>query len=144
MLSCCLRHILTVPSKSSLRLKYLADRSSAQCGLLLLQLICLSVPHVVNSFISAYFGCSEWLFESLLPSCQLKAVWSFSSDINKAFSPREPLLTGYYLLCMVPCKTQRGFCVKIPADQPILHQQQCDIQSHKQLIRGIWKGAQWF
>lgn len=27
-------------------------------------------------------GCKEWLFEFLLPSCQLKANWPFSSDLQ--------------------------------------------------------------
>lgn len=45
----------------------------------------------------ACLGCIKWLLELLLVSCHLQAGWLFSSDINKTFSPRELLLTGYFV-----------------------------------------------
>lgn len=36
----------------------------------------------------ACLGCNRWLFELLLPFCQLETLWPFSSDINKIFSHR--------------------------------------------------------
>lgn len=40
-----------------------------------------------------YLG--KWCFELLLPSFQHEAIRPVMSDINKAISPRQLLLTGY-------------------------------------------------
>lgn len=73
---------------------------------------------------------------SLLPSYQLKAVWSFSFGINKAFSARELTLPGYFLFLDHSLWTLRWLCGKIPVEpqflkysaQPVWLQQLNDIQ----------------
>jgi len=52
----------------------------------------------VQTCSSADLSCSKWLFELLLPFCQLKSVWPFTSDLIKAFSPTELPLTGFFIL----------------------------------------------
>ena len=46
-----------------------------------------------------YLGCNQWLFELLLPLIILNQSGQspLTSGINKAFSPRELPLTGYFL-----------------------------------------------
>lgn len=40
----------------------------------------------------------RWLFQSLLPSCQLEPVWLFSCDLshNKPYSPTVLTLTAFF------------------------------------------------
>jgi len=90
---------------------------------------------------SADLGCNEWLFEWLLPSYQLEAVWPFSCDLwrqQDIFSQRTAAHWIFSLFQTSLCEPWRWLWEKSPvdqqflkySDQPVWHQQPCHVQSH--------------
>lgn len=83
---------------------------------------------------------SGYLSYCCLPiSLNQSGLSPLTSDINKAFSPREPLFTGYFPFFSLFSVNPRDFCVgKIPINQqflkysaqPIMHQQPCSSDVH--------------
>ncbi len=80
-----------------LRFLFLADRSDTRCGLLLLESICFRARRVV---------CSDAILHNLVVTCGYLSYCCLSiisnqsaltSDMNKAFSSTQLLLTGYFL-----------------------------------------------
>lgn len=105
MPSCCLQQIVTSQQKlefirpgsicpifcwtcvnCSFRFLFPADRNITRCPLLA-QLLQAS-----QKSSSAYRGCNNWAFQLQLLYNLLRESWTFPSDINKAFYPRELLL----------------------------------------------------
>lgn len=78
----------------------------------------------------------EWLFELLLPSCQIEAVWPFCSDLsypqNISFLQNRRSM-DVFVLWSIWSKLERLVCVRIQRDQqflkhskqPVWHQQSC-------------------
>lgn len=85
----------------------LADSSGTWCGLCSSPSISRFDRLRVQRCSSVNPGCNKWLFELLLLSYQLRSFSLFSSDISKAFSPRELLLAGYFQFL----DSQRDGCV---------------------------------
>lgn len=75
---------------------FLADSSSTWCGLCSSPSTSMFDRSCVQRCSSVNLGCNKLLFELLLPSYQLRSFSLFSSDISKAFSPRELPLAGYF------------------------------------------------
>ncbi len=132
MVLCCLRQILTLPSKchsrnqdSSAQATFFQSSMVFCCCSLLFDMLC------VEKFSSAYLGWNKWLFELLFPFYQLKSVWPFSSDINKAFFYPHMFFRTFSV-------NPRWLWVKIPvhqqflkfSDHPVWHQHLCHFQSH--------------